>query len=119
MLSSIEQERLFALARNAGDRWMASWNAWSGADRAEGEVFRYVRDVYVAAAQGEDVDAAVAKADTAWRVYAAQNNARIDAAPKIKRGPSSGHSVIGHRYTSPDLFQTQLIHIRRMIKGIS
>ncbi len=107
---------LWDLARNAGKRWESSWSSSSGADRAEGEVFKYVRDIYVDAAQGKDVDAAIAKANTEWRAYAEQNNAKINAAGKIQRGPSSGQSVIGHRFTSPDLLESKLIHVRNMIK---
>ena len=106
---------LWDLARHAGARWEASWSAWSGADRAEGEVWRYVRDIYVAAAQGQDVEAAITHADEQWRVYATANNRAIEHAPKIKRGPSAGHSTIGHRYTSPEFLQSKLIHIRYMI----
>ena len=106
---------LWDLARDAGRRWESSWSAWSGADRAEGEVWRYVRDIYVAAAQGQDVEAAIATADVEWRVYATANNGAIAKAPKIKRGPSAGHSTISHRYTSPDFLQSKLIHIRYMI----
>ena len=106
---------LWDLARRAGERWQASWSAWSGADRAEGEVWRYVRDIYVAAAQGQDVEAEIVLADTAWRAYAAANNRAIEQAPKIKRGPSAGHSTISHRYTSPEFLQSKLIHIRYMI----
>ncbi len=108
---------LWDLARQAGDRWQKSWTAMSGADMAEGEVFRYVRDVYVAAAQGLDWESAIVKGDEEWRKYAAMNNARIAAAPKTKRGPMQGHSSMSHRYTSPDFFQTKLNHIRVMINA--
>ena len=114
-ITAQQREELFKLARQAGDRWRASWTAMSGADMAEGEVFRYVRDVYVAAAQDEDIATAITRADSAWRVYATQNNAKIAAAPKLKRGPSAGQSAISYRYTSPDLFESKLIHIRHMI----
>jgi hypothetical protein len=117
MMHGIPDGPLWDLARNAGRRWEASWAAWSGADQAEGEVWRYVRDIYVTAAQGGDVEAAITTADQAWRAYAEANNRKIADAPKIRRGPSAGHSSIGHRYTSPVLLQTKLIHVRAMIRA--
>lgn len=107
---------LFELARRAGDAWIRSWSAMSGTDQAEGEIYRYEREVYVAAAQGQDVEAAIAAADARWRAYAVQNNARVALAPKIKRGPMSGHSAISYRWVSPDKVQAKAIHWREMIR---
>ena len=53
-----------------------------------------------------------------WRAYAAENNAKINAAPKIKRGPSSGHSVISHRWTDPERFAASAVHLRAMARMI-
>jgi hypothetical protein len=39
-----------------------------------------------------------------------------NAAPKIKRGPSAGHSVIAHRWVDPDKFASRAIHIRAMAR---
>jgi len=67
------------------------------------------------AAQGGDVEAAIAAGELAWRTYAEANNRKVAGASKIKRGPMAGQSVISHRWVSPDLFTSKLLHVRGMI----
>jgi hypothetical protein len=58
------QEILYGYARRSGDAWVASWNAMSGTDQAEGHVYKLERDFYVAVAGGADVEEAIKAADT-------------------------------------------------------
>ncbi len=118
------ETEFYHLARQSGEMGDGMLRSFSGADQADSEKHFCARRVYVAiAALGPDAsDAAIELAldveDRRWREYAAAQAAKVAAAPKIKRGPSSGHSVIGHRWVSPDSFQTTAGHIRTMVKII-
>lgn len=111
------KEALFQCARDAGAAGDAKLKSWSGADQADSELDFGARRVYVAVAhEGVDLEIAIAREDTRWRLYAAEQACKVEAAPKIKHGPSAGHSVIGHRWVNPDGFQTVAIHIRTMVR---
>ena len=69
--------------------------------------------------EGLDVEAAIRREDERWRKYAADQAAKVEAAPKVKRGPSKGHSVISHRWVSPDAFRYHANHIRTMVRILS
>jgi hypothetical protein len=93
------------VARSQRDResYCYSSKCLSGTDTAEAPLHGLMADLFGAYANGLD---AFAACDARWRAYAAEQQARVAAAPKIKRGPSSGHSVIGHRWVSPDAFDS-------------
>ena len=111
------QEKLYKFARDAYAMGDARLRSPSGADQAESELEFGASRVYVDIAhKGMDVEEAIAKEDARWRAYAAEQIRKVEAAPKIKRGPSSGHSVISHRWVNPDGFQTKAIHIRAMVR---
>jgi len=110
--------RILDLSYQAGRRWRASWDSYSGTDRAEGEVFRCLELCYLAIAGGAEIEAAIADQDARWRQYAAENNAKVEAAPKIRRGGSAGLSVISHRWVSPEEFATRARHLRGMVQEI-
>ena len=126
------QEALYQCARNAMAMGDAKLKSWSGADQADSELDFGASRVYVAIAgytvkafagtadgrtvEGLDVETAIANEDARWRAYAAEQAAKVAAAPKIKRGPSQGHSVISHRWDAPEAFRMKAIHIRTMVR---
>lgn len=116
MITDEQKERLYACARDAGALGDAMLKSFSGADQADSEVYFCERRVYVAVADGQSVEAAIVIEDRRWRRYAAEQAAKVNAAPKIKRGPSAGLSVISHRWVDPDKFAGRAIHIRAMAR---
>ena len=116
--STPREAALYELARNAGALGDSQLRSFSGADQADSEVYFCERRAYVAIAAGTDVEAAIAVEDARWRAYAAEQAKKVDAAPKTKRGPMSGHSVISHRWVSPEAFASKAIHIRTMVRII-
>jgi len=103
-------------ARNAGERADRMIQSFSGTDQAESEAFRLVRLVWIDLYDGKDLEESLARHEAVWRKYAAEQARKVAAAPKLRRGPSSGHSVISHRWVSPDYFQGQASHIRTMAR---
>lgn len=92
---------LLDMARFYRDRASRCYSSGSGADVADAPMYDLAADFFGAAANGKD---AYAVCDAAWRQYAAERQLRVAKAPKVRRGPSSGHSVIAHRWVSPDAF---------------
>jgi hypothetical protein len=111
-----QKEKLYQLARDAYALGESQLKSWSGADQADSEVYFCARHFYVDVAAGVEVEEALAKQDRRWREYAKEQAAKVAAAPKIKRGPSSGHSVISHRWVDADKFQSHAIHLRQMVR---
>jgi hypothetical protein len=122
------REALLALARESyaqGERMLKSF---SGADQADSEMYFCENRVYAFA--GDDgshkdetwdatlanLEAIIAYQDKRWRDYAAGQARKVGTAPKIKRGPSRGHSVISHRWVDPEAFQMRARHIRAMVR---
>jgi len=116
MPTPIHKDAFLNLARQEDKRWQSSWNAMSGADQAEGELYKLTRDFYRAMADGKDMEATIKALDAEWRIYANKNNDNINAAGKIRRGPMQGQSSRHYRFTSPDLFQSKAIHLRQMTR---
>jgi hypothetical protein len=111
-----ERGRLLELARKSDERWRKSWDAMSGTDMAEGEIYNLEADFYRAMSSGADQETTIKALDDKWRAYAAKNNAGVEGAPKISRGPYAGASSRHHRYVSPDLLQDKARHWRQMAK---
>jgi hypothetical protein len=98
--------------------------AMSGADMAEAPAYgmaaRALRAVAGVLPNGVGdcppvtLDEALARADAEWRAYAEKANAKVAAAPKIKRGPYQGASSMHYRWVSPDFFAT---HRAYMVRG--
>lgn len=76
----------------------------SGSDRAEAEVHACERRVYVAVWEGGDLEDAIATEEKRWRAHAAEMQRRVDAAPKLRRGPSSGTSAAIYLWVNPEKF---------------
>lgn len=115
-LTDKQREGLFDLARDSAAMADSMLRSFSGADQADSEAHFCARRVYVAVATGSELEAALAAEDRRWRAYAAEQARKVDAAPKIKRGPCSGQSVISHRWVSPDKFEGMSSHIRIMVR---
>ena len=117
-MTAQEREELWNCARQAGEQSDAMLRSFSGADQADSYAYSEQRRVYVEVGlHGFDVlERELEAADKRWRDYAAKQAAKVDAAPKIKRGPSRGHSAISHRWVSPDKFAGMMGHIRAMVR---
>ena len=102
------------LATQAEHRLATAYTSHSGTDVAEAEVWRSVRDFYLMVKDGRPVEEALDVADARWKAYARENNAKVAAAPKIKRGPRQGQSCLEHRWVSPELFRSKAPHLRHM-----
>lgn len=111
-----QKDALFAESKRAWERESKAYQSYSGADQAEAPVWSSVRDFYCAVAEGATVAEALDFADAKWRAYATEQARKVAEAPKIRRGPSSGHSVISHRWVSPDFFRSKEPHLRAMAK---
>jgi len=105
---------LLDLARSDGERAERQYKSGSGTDQAEAEYYRLRRLFWIALHEGQTFDAAFKALDDAWRSYTARNNDRVNVAPKIKRGPCAGQSVIAHRYVSPDKAKSNVPYLRAM-----
>jgi hypothetical protein len=110
------QKELYRIAEQTYQQGEAMLRSFSGADQADSECFFCARRVYVAVAKGGDIEAAIAREDARWRKYAVEQADKVARAPKIKRGPMSGHSAISHRWVSPDKFSDYARHIRAMVR---
>lgn len=109
-----DAERLFKLARQYRDMASRAYSGMSGADRAEAPAQDYTADAFGCIAQGKDIDAVLELLDRKWRAYAAEQQARVEAAPKTKHGPYSGQSSIHYRWVSADHFESKARHIRQI-----
>lgn len=90
-----------------------AYQSYSGTDVAEAPKHGLAADLYCLLGAGADRDAALAWATAAWTQYAAEQRARVNAAPRIKRGPRAGNSVIAHRWVSDDMSWAH--HVLRMV----
>jgi hypothetical protein len=96
----------------------AGLRSFSGADQADSEYWFGQARVYGAVLSGVPLEDALAGEDARWRAYAAEQQAKVSAAPKIRRGPSEGHSSIAHRWVSAEKFSGAFTHLRFMIRRI-
>ena len=111
-----QRERLYKLARDAWAQGNAALKSFCGADQADSEIYFCERRVYVAVAGGISLEAALVEEEKAWRAYAERQREKVDAAPKVKRGPMSGHSAISHRWVDPEKFTSKARHIAFMVR---
>ncbi len=116
MITELQKQELFSLARMSGEVGDSMIRGFSGADQADSELYFGERRVYVAVAMGAEIETAIAAEDKRWREYAEGQRRKVDDAPKIKQGPMSGASAIHYRWVSPDAFEAKARHIRSMIK---
>lgn len=106
---SYSKDELLRMMKMDGGMFDSYIRSFSGADQAESEYFRLRRLFWVDLYEGKPATEAREKFIRSWRSYAAQNNAKVAAAPKIKRGPSRGHSAMSHRWVSEDKAETDVL----------
>jgi hypothetical protein len=105
--------RVLREAADASWRWRdMKARSLCGADQADAAYYELEFGFWADLAGGMSFNDAFAKLDTRWRAHAARNNAAVAAAPRLHLGPSSGHSVIAHRWVSPETAQTRLPWLR-------
>ena len=111
-------EQYYDRARKAYAQYENALKSMSGSDVADSEIFRLERLFWIALSQDVSIDQAFITFNREWRQYAKYNNAKVEEAPKQKYGPCSGQSVISHRWVSPELAETKMIHMRHMAQLI-
>lgn len=118
MVTDTQKEALYVCARDAYAQGESMLKSFSGADQADSELYILARAFYVDVADGAPIDAALDRQEARWRQYAAGQKAKVDAAPKIKRGPMQGHSAISHRWVDPERFKHHRNHLNFMATRI-
>ena len=113
-----QEEKLFVQMRQSGAMAESGYRSMSGADVAGAEIHYIVRRVYVLFWEGVEREAAIAEGERQWIAYATENNVKVNAAPKTKRGPYQGASVIHYRWTDPGRWSSTGMHLRAMHKII-
>ena len=108
-------DKLMSSARSYRDIETRAYSGFSGTDCAEAPKHGLTADGLAALAEGKDPEATIALLSAKWRAYAEDNNRKVAAAPKTKRGPMAGHSAISHRWVSPDAFDSIAIFLRSML----
>lgn len=121
-----QRERFYQLARDELRReeyaYHQTGKLFSGTDCAEAPFHGYMRQIWITLSQGLHPKLAIEQQDKEWRKYAEQNNAKVEAAVKIKRGPSAGQSVISYRWVCPEKVQSSIPHVYtmwRIIMGVT
>lgn len=72
----------------------------SGADKPDAHRDQLTATALRKVLAGTPVDAAVAWLRAEWFAFMISNNAKVNAAPKMRRGPMSGCSAIHYRYAT-------------------
>jgi hypothetical protein len=118
-----QREAFHDLARTAGERERNAYDQRGkllcGADVAEAPFHSVMRRVWLGLAVGMAPALVLKAADDDWRRYAEENNAKVEQAPRVRRGPSAGHSVIAHRWVSPDKVESITPHVYTMLRLIT
>lgn len=109
--------RLLESARYARDQASRFYSpqCLSGADTADAPRYDLQADAFGCIASGKDVDAVLALCRAKWIAYCEANNAKVENAPRVKRGPYEGTSVIHYRYTSPSAWDAVEVFVRNML----
>lgn len=113
-----QEEKLFVRMRQSGALCEAGYRSFSGADVAGAEIYAIERRVYVLFWEGVERELAIADGERQWLKYAEENNAKVNAAPKTRRGPYAGASSIHYRWTDPGRWSSKGIHLRTMHRMI-
>jgi len=101
-------------AKSSRDTAGRMYASGSGADLADAPLRDLQADAFALLACGVTVEAIVELLEPKWRAYATEQQARVAAAPKIKRGPYSGQSNISHRWVSTEAFENFIPHLIQM-----
>lgn len=90
----------------------AKYRSRCGADLPDAELNRLEARAFRRLAAGEALADVVGGLRREWADFAAQNNRRVNAAPKVARGPMAGHSSIAHRWADPEKVAASVTYIR-------
>ena len=122
VISPEQREAMYDLARRSHEReeyaYHQTGKLFSGTDCAEAPLHGIIAKLWCKLAIGNDLERCLQWADKEWREYATVQNRKVDSAPKIHYGPSSGHSVLAHRWVSPEAIESMGVHIRTMYRMI-
>jgi len=107
-----ERQRLLAMARSRRDIASRMYVSPSGADQVDAYAWDLCADAYGCIAYGASPDVVISWAKGKWCAYAVSMREKVSAAPKIRMGPSAGHSVISHRWTSDEFIDSMLARVK-------
>jgi hypothetical protein len=102
----LDEARFFARLSDA------RYRSPCGADLPDAELNRLEARAFRRLAAGEPLAAVVGDLEREWADFAAANNRRVNAAPKVARGPMAGHSSISHRWADPGRVAASVAYIR-------
>lgn len=114
--------RCYRYARFAGERatrqYTQEGRLFSGADVADAPRHSIIRSIWIGLANGCEQEHLFSNAKEDWIKYCEYANEKVESAPKIRYGPSAGHSVISHRWCDPNRIDSDIIHIRNLYNSI-
>lgn len=111
----MDSERLLRAAKVYRDRATRAYKSISGSDVAEAPAYDFAADMLGEIAEGDDPEEVFDHYRKMWKVYAQEQRDRVEAAPKIVRGPMSGHSIIHHRWVSDYFIESHIETIRSLM----
>jgi hypothetical protein len=109
MISDRARYELYVLAEDSGKMGMAYINSFSGADKADSEIYFAAARAYSDMARGVPFADAVVQQDLGFRKYAAESARKIADAPKLTRGGYGGQSSLHYRYVDPGAFERHVL----------
>lgn len=110
-----KQSALYEMVRQSQALGDSMLKGFSGADRADSELYFLEAQVYRDVSQGVPLATAMAKADARWREYAKGQQKKVDEAGKIQRGPMQGQSAAHYKWVDPEHFSHKASHIAFMV----
>lgn len=117
-ITDAQEQALFAQMRASRHLEESAYKSLSGADVSGAPLHAAAYHFWVMVWQGGAVEDAITAADDRWRQYATENNAKVNAASKIKQGPMAGQSAIHYRWTDPGRFESHAVFLRQMARKI-
>lgn len=96
-----------------GNQSSALYRTWCGADKTTAERERIVASTLRKIYHGETLETALVWYRKEWADFAKIQNAKVDSAPKLRTGPSSGQSVISYMHAAPCSGDQGELDIRR------
>jgi hypothetical protein len=108
----VTEAALLDYARFCSRRSEAKYRSHCGADLPDAELHRLEARAFRRLAAGEPLAAVLGDLEMAWAEFAADNNRRVNSAPKVARGPMAGHSSLSHRWADPEKVAASVAYIR-------
>lgn len=113
-----QREHVAYWTRFYSERSESLYRTHSGADKIDAERNRMVAAALRKVLLGSTVAEATQWFKDEWKAFATEQNAKVNAAPKLKYGPMSGQSCISYKYASPCSGEQGETDILRTCKGI-